>query len=306
MGAAFSAAWQSSQPWDASIWYHEYVVEGIPEVPPTPGYRLKLARARTHIAQLDQEIAAFWSRKPFAIQVENDFDTGGWQYFLKIKENVPEEWSGHIGDAIHNIHSALDLLMCSAVQEHSPTLTDLRHVYFPVRETRKKFEDVIDRCTGGASDRARRLLKLLRPYQGGNDALWQLHQLANLEKHQSIIPVGSSFQSVDLAGFFSRSMRMLAERVGDPLEEPLEVPPMYFAPGNRLYPLKTGSLLFSDNPGAGPTSPPANLNFAFEISFAHGQILDGVPVIEALRRMCDLVERICSLFERQVLRAERP
>jgi hypothetical protein len=42
----------------------------------------------------------------------------------------------------------------------------------------------------------------LKPYKGGNDVLWQLHELNNVDKHRLILTVGSAVRSTDLGDHF--------------------------------------------------------------------------------------------------------
>jgi len=38
--------------------------------------------------------------------------------------------------------------------------------------------------------------------KGGNDVLWQLHELNNVDKHRLILTVGSAVRSTDLGDYF--------------------------------------------------------------------------------------------------------
>ena len=46
----------------------------------------------------------------------------------------------------------------------------------------------------------------VKPYKGGNDSLWRLHQLNLADKHRFLITVGSQLWSIDLGGYGFRRM----------------------------------------------------------------------------------------------------
>ena len=50
------------------------------------------------------------------------------------------------------------------------------------------------------------LVDALKPFRGGNDTLWQLAQLSNIEKHRLLLTVGTVYDSVDNGGHIWRMM----------------------------------------------------------------------------------------------------
>lgn len=73
-----------------------------------------------------------------------------------------------------------------------------------MRETKEKFEADLDKNIKGASTGVRTIFENLRPYRGGDEAFWRLHQLDILDKHKAIIPVGSAHQSVGITHLIPR------------------------------------------------------------------------------------------------------
>ncbi len=257
-----------------------------------PGYRMKVERAKRHIRELAEEVAAFHSREPYAIRVHDDLQRAQRTWKVEIREEVPECWSAIVGDAIHNARASLDLMMVAVVKRCDPNRTSYNHVHFIVGETKKKFEDRLPENIKGASPEARRLIENLKPYKGGDEAFWRLHQLDILDKHKAIIPVGAAYESVDIGGHMTTVMRRL---MGDGAQFP-EIS-VALAPAKRQFPLRNGAALLrspiSDN---SPTND--DLKFAFDVAFGEGQILDGEPVVPALTQMCEFVEGVFDIFER--------
>ena len=84
---------------------------------PLIGPELKVKRAVQHIRDLNTEIIKFAKRKPIRSRREDDPKTGDDVYKIKIVHDIPEIWGCYIGDVIHNLRSALDLLAHAIVLE---------------------------------------------------------------------------------------------------------------------------------------------------------------------------------------------
>jgi len=143
----------------------------------------KVQRAIHHLSTLEQSIAdclkTDWF-KPSMSQIP-----GG--YHVKIDQIVePENFSEIVGDTIHNLRAALDLMAVEIVGMNDPNVSD---VYFPFCKDANDLPSMISRR---GFDRAEQkyvdeLLKL-KPYQGGNVALRALHDLDIRDKHRTLIP----------------------------------------------------------------------------------------------------------------------
>jgi hypothetical protein len=99
------------------------------------------------------------------------------------------------GDVIHNLRAALDHLAQHLALVGCPALTDkeLRQVEFPIAETPAKYEADKARKVKGMKPEAIERIDRLKPYRGGNDALWRLHALDNIDKHRTLFTFGPEF-----------------------------------------------------------------------------------------------------------------
>ena len=105
------------------------------------------------------------------------------------------------GDIVHNLRSALDHLARQLVLvgiEISPasaplTEKDWRRIEFPIAETLSKYEAEKTRKIKGMLPEAVEAIDLLKPYKGGNDALWRIHELDNIDKHRHLFSVEHDF-----------------------------------------------------------------------------------------------------------------
>jgi hypothetical protein len=264
----------------------------------TPGYRIKIERAKRHIRELADECQAFIAREPYSIYIENDASAGQRVWKVKIKECVPAEWSAIVGDAIHNIRASLDLLMVAVVRRCDPERQSYNHVHFVVRETKDEFETSLPKNIKGASAEARRLIEELKPYQGGNEALWRLHQLDVLDKHKAIVPVGSAYQAFGVTVDTRVMCPEFIER-----HNLSHIPPItaFYKVADSQFPLQDGAELFRaplhEKLPFGDDVP-----FRFEVAFGEGQIVDGEPVIPALVQLGQFVEGTFEIFERHILK----
>lgn len=261
---------------------------------PVPGYRIKIERAKRHVWELAEECQAFIAREPYSIFIEDDTSAGQRVWKLKIKEHIPAEWSAIVGDAIHNIRASLDLLMVAVVRRCDPGRQSYNHVHFVVRETKDEFEAGLPKNIKGASAEARRLVEELKPYKGGNEALWRLHQLDILDKHKAIVPVGSAYRSFGVTFDPGRLPGMETT--------PAPIPPvtLFLKPANRQFPLYDGAELYRA-PLDGELPFEEKLEFRLEIAFGEGQIVDGEPVIPTLLQLGQFVEGAFEVFERHIL-----
>jgi hypothetical protein len=99
------------------------------------------------------------------------------------------------GDIVHNLRAALDHLAQQLALIGCPTLSqkELRGIEFPIAETLAKYESDKARKVKGMRPEAIEAIDNLRPYKGGNDSLWQLHALDNIDKHRSLFTFGTDF-----------------------------------------------------------------------------------------------------------------
>jgi hypothetical protein len=105
----------------------------------------------------------------------------------RIRKPVPQFLSAIIGDTVHNLRTALDLLACDLVRLNGRSV---RGVYFPFCEKASDLSTVIkDRNLHRAGDDIIRAIKHLQPYKGGNIALRSIHDMDIADKHQALLPV---------------------------------------------------------------------------------------------------------------------
>lgn len=164
---------------------------------PFSGAKLKVSRARKHIAELQRVIDEFSATEFYEIVMKLD-DLERWMPVVFPFKPIPDELPLIIGDAVHNLRSALEHLVYALVPS--------RETAFPMHMTQKNFEtdksklNLIEDALPGAKDL---LLKKVQPYTGGNgELLYALHSLDKSDKHHKILltttaALGGSFRIIE-------------------------------------------------------------------------------------------------------------
>ena len=160
------------------------------------GPKLKITRARAHIEELTKAISNFSKSNPYHFITEKDDDPAFSVIKLKNGNTLPAVISMIIGDAVHNLRSALDHLACELIitKEGQSALQSLKGVYFPIAEDVAKFKKQIKDQKGikRAGPDVVNAVRDLKPYFPDNNGLFTLHNLDIFDKHRLIIPIAEA------------------------------------------------------------------------------------------------------------------
>ena len=253
------------------------------------GPRLKVIRAKKHIDEFDIAAKAFLDRKPYQIAVEENVgeDRVDWPRTLvfHVREEIPEDFSTIIGDAVHNLRSALDLMLCALVRANGRSD---KGVQFPVARNADSLEEAIEKANvARGGDIALKFVRDHKPYRGdgGNWAISAIHDLDILDKHRLIIAVsGASDLERAIVGKRWNSLSLTM-------------------PGYRWTGLDDGAemLKIRAEPGVEIGD---EVHATFSIAFGHRQPAGGAPVVKALTDIADYISALVNNFA--VADAPRP
>jgi hypothetical protein len=203
---------------------------------------------------------------------------------LSRPETTSGSGAGKIADVIQNLMSALDHLayqiVCVGTGDAPPKP---RRIYFPIADSAAEYDAVKVRRLQGARPRAIEAIDALKPYKGGNDLLWTLPSLNNLEKHRLLLTVGSAYRSLDLGAVMTAMMHEALPDV------PIPAMSAFFRPADVLFPLKEGDQLFIDRPGAKVNE---QMQFRFDVALREPGIIEAQSVLEVLGQLSRLVDGI--------------
>lgn len=255
-------------------------------VRPLEGSRLKLQRATAHLHDLAREAKEYLASSPFVVEKEQESPTARIHWRLRIHRSVPRSWAAIVGDVVHNARVALDHLAWQLVDQSGGSPS--RDTTFPIASSKAAFEGVLRRALAGAAPSGLRLVRRLRPYEGGNRILCQLQALDIVDKHRLLIVVGAAYARVAL------KLRMPVPW----LPEPVVTPPIALSPADRQFPLSDGAVLFSAPAGFEATH--TEVGFAFELAFGEPGDLNGAPLVPTLEGVLRHVTWIIDLAERRL------
>jgi hypothetical protein len=102
----------------------------------TASIRAKIQRAEKHISDLNVEVSAFLATNPYSAIRHDDPKTGNYELRLWTRDCLPQLLT-ILGDAIHNLRSALDHLACELVRANGGTVTD--QTAFPIARSKEPF-----------------------------------------------------------------------------------------------------------------------------------------------------------------------
>jgi hypothetical protein len=258
------------------------------------GIRTKLDRAVQLRDDFHTESARYFKSNPYGIQRRDNPETGECTFYLTQVPDIPPRLVAIIGDALHNLRSALDHLAWQLVIKAGNIPTNV--TAFPICDSAKHHQHESRKRLKGMSQNAIDAIDNLKPYKGGGDPdnlLWCLHRLNAIDKHRLLVTTGTRLTAHSMSP--SQRARIIKNFYGS-------YPRDHFAPDlsktliapSRVvqFPLKAGDELVS--------LPIPELervmSFNFAVAFREPGTMDGVPVDEALFRMRALVGAIALDF----------
>lgn len=190
--------------------------------------RLKLERAREHLATFDQEFHAFIAANPYQVVLEHDPQRGGNVLRLKVagKFLLPPRLGVLIGEYVNALRASLDHLVWALLTEEPPRRED---VEFPIFTDRTKYLANARKRIGLIPPAAQAEIERLQPFNRGHGAedhpLWRIHQLSRIDRHRTISVIAHGFTYSETAGRFGINMVLTTpDRLDDDLVFPVPLP----------------------------------------------------------------------------------
>jgi hypothetical protein len=152
--------------------------------------RVKIERAKKHLADLERDIAVFRSKSLNVVRRQQNTLTGQTDELLNIPV-LSFDAIAAAGDVIQNLRSALDHLAYQLVLVGGGSPGT--HTCFPIAKDFSAYESGRARKVEGMRQDAIKAIDDLKPYKGGNDAFWKIHELNNIDKHRVIFTVSQDY-----------------------------------------------------------------------------------------------------------------
>ena len=243
------------------------------------GPKVKIKRAYRHIDELESLLADFLARDFFTITVEKDKTSDRYHVKAVQTRDFPEEIPAIIGDAIHNLRAALDLLLFEMIEN---TGQKPGKAYFPFAKTK---DDVAGLIKGGqvstlGQDIIDVILNGIKPFDRPEGiTLYALNRLDIGDKHHLLIPTA---RPITLSG--------VSARFG-----PINMTDCSFGIGDK------GEMTIIQGMPPGPIEVRSYGKATFKILFSKGQPLADEEVIPTLRQLAELVTGAVRLLEEAYL-----
>lgn len=147
-------------------------------------------------------------------------------------------------DAVSNLRACLDQMTDEVATKHRGQ--NRNRAYFPIRDEATVWAERISKLEGDLPPEVLTLFGWFQPYKGGNDTLWALNHLANVNKHAKLIPVGTG---VGAMLSFPDGRPPLGEFVTIPPElyRSDEIPILAVAPGTDAPPIDVRCFIAIDH-----------------------------------------------------------
>jgi len=205
---------------------------------------------------------------------------------IRIVRAIPHDWAAVVGDAVHNLRSSLDLLAWQLVERNNGQPS--RDTCFPITSSLQAFEPALRRALAGAHPAAMRMVRLLKPYAGGNLILNQTHSLDIVDKHRLVLIVGAAHKSL-----------LTKMRMPVPWQAaPVEFPPIALNPADRQFPLADGAEVFRIMAAARKGDIQSEPQIVFELAFGDVSEVKGLPLVPTLELMHKYTSRIVEMSGR--------
>jgi hypothetical protein len=180
---------------------------------------------------------------------------------------------------LHNLRAVLDhivyQLVCVQIGEPKEPYT---WPAFPIGDDEKDYDEIRNRRlkkknVGQLNDATIAAIDGLRPWKGGNTALWQLSELDNLDKHRLVLTPAAAFDRGEVA----QTMPVLGLRTM--LAEP-------------VCPIEVGMEFASSAPGPG-----IRVRVVFGVGLHEPGILEDPSLLKALVGLRDAVPQAADVLQ---------
>jgi hypothetical protein len=150
--------------------------------------RAKIERANIHVQDIKGRVDALEQTDAAVIEIHPEHGTERLTHTLD--ESAFDDLALVIGDAVHNLKCALDYTWLQTIERLVPANVDDR-AKFPVYKTIEELNGALRKGNVHTACPALHsfMIDQIKSCDGGNAAIWPIHNFANRDKHRLLIPV---------------------------------------------------------------------------------------------------------------------
>ncbi|MFT0547876.1 hypothetical protein ACMHYO_16295 [Allopusillimonas ginsengisoli] len=236
--------------------------------------------ASAEIEELEKQVAIFFDSQPYQRVVEHDARTRSDTHKIKMTRQIPGQFRSKARHIASDIRSSLDHIgYASAIATGK---SKPKKASFPFARSADEATNVRKRNCQDLPDEIFDVFWSFQPYLGGDNILWALNELANCNKHRSIVPVGQGLSGAQMIHNFSC----------DGICHELAFPSQWDTEKSEAI------LCVVDN--AANTN--YNIQLGFDIWFGEIDVLRGQPVIPVLKYFEKLARNIVRAADSEGVR----
>jgi hypothetical protein len=259
------------------------------------GAKLKIRRAEKHINELWHSVENFMRGRPFRIVIKHRPKAGEYLIVTKRYKPIPDIWSLMIGDAVHNLWSALDLAIYAMASDKAP---DPHALMFPfVREKESLVGKIKSTQVNFTGTNVVEYINALKPYRDGHPILSGIYRLDTRDKHRLLILAGQilDFNQTSLRAVVPGSPNIEFLKPGVTLRFPhIDEDEIQLFKGFADY----KAIESFQGPWTDHEEEPY-IQLPYRIAFGEGQPFEGMPVIPTLDCVYvirGIVDRLIAAF----------
>jgi len=245
------------------------------------GIDLKIERAKKHLRDLETALERFNETDPHEVVTKNN---GEWEKVIGRVDPLPDCLALITGDVVHNLRSALDHLIWQLVianggePEKDPT-----RYSFPIWDSAAKTS--FPGKAKGVSPAALKIIEGLKPYKGGNEALWAINYLDVVDKHRLLLAAAATAATMTI-DMVAAAHAMKGER-----PPPAGTPTTLVRFKMKAQPLYVGMFL-GRSQGGTRKKRYEDAELAFGVALNEPEIGEPEPIIPALQQLIDATEAV--------------
>lgn len=236
--------------------------------------------ASAQIEEFERQVASFFDSQPYQRVVEHDAKTRSDTHKIKLTREIPGQFRSNARHIASDIRSSLDHIgYASAIATGK---SNPRKTHFPFARSAGEAGNVKKRNCKDLPNEIFDVFWSFQPYLGGDDTLWALNEIANCNKHRSVVPVGHGLSGGQMMTNFSC----------DGMCHEMAFPPNWDAEKNEAILCVVDSTANTNY----------NLQLGFDICFGDIDVLRRQPVIPVLKYLRDIARNIVHAADSEGVR----
>jgi hypothetical protein len=253
---------------------------------PLGGPGSKIARARKHLDDLASETRAYLRSQPPPIALLSETTSHGTLILrLRLQRRIPDALPLILGDCVHNLRSALDILACDIIRHAGGTIT--QDSGFPIVGDAARLPAAITKRLQGAGSSAQNAVAACQPFKGADNPLWALHQLDIVDKHRVLLTVAGAGTGIDIGDMAGHQLRQKAKEAGFSWADGIEVPNLFIRSA-RIDCYEDGAIVAEQPVGEGID----RIKYGFDIAVSEPSLVECKPIVPLGSELVEFVDGV--------------